>query len=285
MINKQFYLFRIFVTIGLIILTVNSCSKENDEPETAPKNWYYLPDKGFQNYLKAIGAVSDIRDDSVCITDEGLKIDTLNFNRIGYTAVTIEDINVEIGGVTIKNGFCSIPNMISDDNLSNVDTTLWTPIKDLTGIEYFTDLKCLYLNGNDIISMDLSKNKELEKLTAENNLFTSITFDNPELKYINLVNNLFESLDISKCAKQMNVFMVTGYSSLNNGGVISDDKQDVAGVLIINGLFYVQGSININGSFIFSKDNNKPLIINQPTMHDLQKFILRQPSDFLHPSK
>ena len=45
-------------------------------------------------------------------------------------------------------------------------------IADLTGIEYFTELKYLDCAGNHLTSLDLSRNTKLAELDAENNTYT-----------------------------------------------------------------------------------------------------------------
>ncbi len=92
-------------------------------------------------------------------------------------------------------------------------------INDLTGIEYFTNIKYLYINNNNLTSVDLSKNILLEQLRVyetgltsldvtsnknlnllwaqENNLSNLDLSQNTLLKSIVLYGNKFISLDLS----------------------------------------------------------------------------------------
>ncbi len=72
-------------------------------------------------------------------------------------------------------------------------------IKDLTGIEYLTNLRQLDIPGNDLTEVDLSKNTKLEYLCCENNKITKLDLSkNTKLRELCCSNNPIESLDLSK---------------------------------------------------------------------------------------
>ncbi|MCB9425785.1 MAG: T9SS type A sorting domain-containing protein [Flavobacteriales bacterium] len=72
-------------------------------------------------------------------------------------------------------------------------------ITNLSGIEYFTNLKYLYCYENHITSLDLSQNTQLIELNCNNNPLTSIDLsNNTALILLHCDNNRFTSLDLSK---------------------------------------------------------------------------------------
>ena len=63
-------------------------------------------------------------------------------------------------------------------------------ISDLTGIEYFTELKELYCDDNNLIKLDISSNKKLEVLTCTNNRLTELNISqNVQLTKLNCSDN------------------------------------------------------------------------------------------------
>ncbi|WCO01397.1 T9SS type A sorting domain-containing protein [Psychroserpens ponticola] len=71
-------------------------------------------------------------------------------------------------------------------------------ISDLTGIEDFTALIGLYVSNNNLTSLDVSTNIELEYLTCANNSLTSLDLSNNiALIVLNVSNNNLSSLDVS----------------------------------------------------------------------------------------
>lgn len=71
-------------------------------------------------------------------------------------------------------------------------------IFDLTGIEAFQNLKYLYCYNNNIATINLSNNLELEVLDIENNGLLSLDVTlNVALKELYISNNLLNSIDIS----------------------------------------------------------------------------------------
>lgn len=109
-------------------------------------------------------------------------------------------------------------------------------ISDLTGIEYFTNLNILscennqltsldlskniqlevvYCGNNQLTSLDLSKNQNLTKLMCENNLLTSLDLsNNPDLTFLNCYYNRLSSLNLSR--NQNLVTFGGGYNQLTS---------------------------------------------------------------------
>ncbi len=75
-------------------------------------------------------------------------------------------------------------------------------IKNLTGVEYLTNLFYLNCSNNQLTSLDLSKCTRLETLSCENNQLSSLNVSNcPDLSYFYCQNNQLPNLDLSKCTK------------------------------------------------------------------------------------
>ena len=72
-------------------------------------------------------------------------------------------------------------------------------IKDLTGIEYFTQLEKLYCYDNQLTKLDLSKNRALKKLTAFGNQLTSIDVSaNKALEELDMDGNPLTEINLSQ---------------------------------------------------------------------------------------
>jgi len=71
-------------------------------------------------------------------------------------------------------------------------------IYDLTGIEGFSSLKTLICNYNQLTSLDVSQNTELENLNCLNNQLTSLNVDGGSLILLSCQNNQLTNLDVSQ---------------------------------------------------------------------------------------
>ena len=72
-------------------------------------------------------------------------------------------------------------------------------VKSLAGIEKFTSVTLLHCEGNQLTTLDLSKNPALEKLYCFSNKLTSLNVTrNPKLEIINCEDNKLTSLDVTK---------------------------------------------------------------------------------------
>lgn len=108
-------------------------------------------------------------------------------------------------------------------------TTSTNVISSLEGIEAFVNLKRIYAPGNEITSIDLSKNilldtihlgfnnltsvtglddaKDLKWLSLSGNLFTEFTIENPSVKNILMSHNELVSFNASKCPNLNSVLL------------------------------------------------------------------------------
>lgn len=79
--------------------------------------------------------------------------------------------------------------------------------KNLTGVEHFTAVSFIMCNGNQLTSLDLSKNTALTSLTCDHNQLTSLKLPNNTVLYdLNCNYNQLSSLDVS---------MITGLRTLS----------------------------------------------------------------------
>ena len=75
-------------------------------------------------------------------------------------------------------------------------------IENLTGIEYFKNLKYLNCRRNNIKSIDLSKNPLLEEFLCEGNFIEELNFEGCEnLKLLDCSDNMIKNLDVSSLEK------------------------------------------------------------------------------------
>lgn len=73
-------------------------------------------------------------------------------------------------------------------------------IESLDGIEYFTSITSLKCYGNNIVSLDLSKNTELTELNVATNSLTDLDLtNNTKLVALSFGRNLIERIDLSNC--------------------------------------------------------------------------------------
>lgn len=94
----------------------------------------------------------------------------------------------------IKNSILTSDNISAIGALNIVDKS----IHDLTGIEYLTSLSYLNCSGNEITSLDLSKNTNLSYVDCSNNKLTELVLGNSDrLSNLLCSNNQLTELDIS----------------------------------------------------------------------------------------
>ena len=136
--------------------------------------------------------------------DSGLVITTNNNSS---------DEVVEINDVNFKDAFfrndISLYDQDEDGWLDKLEiamiTTLnlnYSNIKDLSGIEYLSDLKKLSCNEISLSKLDVSKNKKLEFLECEKTGLTKLDLSqNTNLKRLYCSGNQIKKLDVSKLSK------------------------------------------------------------------------------------
>ena len=101
------------------------------------------------------------------------------------------DYNIDTNGL---NG-----NILNSDAENVVTLNIFSKnITDLTGIEAFVNLKYLYCYYNNVESLDLQYNLELETLDIENNSLANLDVSqNLNLKELYISNNLLNAIDVS----------------------------------------------------------------------------------------
>lgn len=93
-----------------------------------------------------------------------------------------------------KNGQISISSVQGVTSLNVASSS----IADLTGIQSFKDLEILNCGGNNLTTLDLSKNTNLKELSVPMNKLTSIDLSkNTALTNLTCYSNLFTNLDFS----------------------------------------------------------------------------------------
>ncbi|MBF4483817.1 LamG-like jellyroll fold domain-containing protein [Flavobacterium sp. CSZ] len=100
------------------------------------------------------------------------------------------DLGIDTDGLNGKITITDASSITSLD-LSNSN------IKDLTGIEYFTSLTILDVSSNQLTTLDVSKNIELETLNASSNQLTTLDLSrNTKLTIVYVINNPLVTLNI-----------------------------------------------------------------------------------------
>jgi len=157
-------------------------------------------------------------------------------------------------------------NIPNDSNVftSAIDTVTQLDaynISDLTGIEDFTALSFLSCSSpsNQLTSLDVSTNTNLNNMTCQNNQLTSLDVSqNTALSYLTCQNNQLTSLDVSN----HNVFLCC----VNNPNLNCIDVYDVfwstANFTVVNGSIDPQHyfSNNCSGTAIEEQTTNKELL-------------------------
>ena len=89
------------------------------------------------------------------------------------------------------------PDEIS--NITRINVNYESEIKNLKGIEHFTALKELYCSSTGIMTLDVSKNKQLEYLSCYNTGITTLDVSkNEQLKELRCHRTGITTLDVSK---------------------------------------------------------------------------------------
>jgi len=118
------------------------------------------------------------------VDDVCTKMDDINFMDYCYRNF---DVNKD-GAVSMTEASAVKEIEVTKKNISS-----------LKGIEYFTQLTSLTCNGNQITSLDISKNTQLAYLNCISNQLSSLDISkNPLLADLYCSNNMLTSLDLSK---------------------------------------------------------------------------------------
>ena len=95
---------------------------------------------------------------------------------------------------------------------SGNDETFKTPgpVKNLRGLEHFTELRTLYCAGNRLTAIDISQNSKLEALYCDDNQITNLDLSrNVYLKELSCTDNPLTALDISYCPELVDLIAST----------------------------------------------------------------------------
>ena len=167
---------------------------------------------------------------AICISTSLLSQETIKIPDIGLEEALIA-LNLDSNGLTgdiLVSDTKYIVNLNINDPLNNKKLpNVNSKIKDLTGIEHFTNLtrldcygneirkinltkntKLTFLNcgDNKIETLDLSNNAELTSISCDYNKITSLKLGNkPVLIDLYCNNNYIEVLDIKECATLKNL--------------------------------------------------------------------------------
>ena len=121
-----------------------------------------------------------------------VKAQYINIPDANFKRALVENISINING----------DKEISKSEAASITFYLDVrdrQIKDLTGIEYFTNIERLYCSYNDIRILNLRKNKKLVQLDCSNNQLVKLDVSNNlKLASLQCSNNNLISLDINK---------------------------------------------------------------------------------------
>lgn len=102
------------------------------------------------------------------------------------------------------------------DKDEETNEPLYSDLRNIDEIRYFTSLKELKCDDNQLISLDLSKNTALEYLDCSNNYLTSLNLDkNTSLTYLECDGNQWTTLDLSKHSSLKEVYCEKNDLELN----------------------------------------------------------------------
>ena len=154
---------------GLIKLFTMDCDVPGEGVRISPENF---PDNAFRNYISS----SFDKDHNGYLSDEEI------------AAVTVIDF---------------IPADDSQDwAVSDQEDDFKTPgpVRSLEGIAYFTELQTLSCAGNQLETIDVSRNTKLQDLNCNDNLLPNLDLSkNTELRKLSCVGNALTGLDVSQC--------------------------------------------------------------------------------------
>lgn len=156
------------------------------EQETTNGNWIKDPSASY--LLDCSVLYTAIPDDNFeqALIDRGLDANPILDDRVLTSAIENETF------LNLTGNIGSIPE-------TNPNLLIRLDIADLTGIEGFTNLQTLFVQGNDLTTLDLSNNLELIDVRAfYNELMQSVNINGlANLQIIGLNNNQISSIDVS----------------------------------------------------------------------------------------
>ncbi|MCL7752319.1 leucine-rich repeat protein [Polaribacter sp. Z022] len=133
-------------------------------------------------------------------------------------------------------------------------------ISDLTGIEDFTSLTLLDVNENDLTSIDVSKNLELETIRLARNKLSEIDVtNNLKLQRLIINDNIIKSLDLSKnivlveLVCWLNDLSTLNIKNGNNTNITNFESQQNPKLLCIN---VDNANYSATNTIVWTKDSN-----------------------------
>ena len=128
-----------------------------------------------------------LAEDTLEVEAEAVRINATNFPDENFRKYIKENFDEDNDGII--------------DNIENITSIsiYESEIHSLKGIEFFWGLKELHCGENELTSLDVSKNTELEELSCHGNKLTSLDVSkNTALRELFCDNNKLTSLDVSK---------------------------------------------------------------------------------------
>ena len=122
-------------------------------------------------------------------SDPGIAIDATNFPDENFRAVVAgTDIDKDANGYLSDGEIAAVTELdVKEKGIQN-----------LKGIEFFTGLKELFCQNNELTSLDVSKNTELTRLACGQNQIKSLDLSkNTKIENLHCANNQLTALDVS----------------------------------------------------------------------------------------
>ena len=137
-------------------------------------------------------------------------------------------------------------------------------IKNIEGLQYFSNLQKLVINDNSITTINLTNFKSLQELRCSNNGLTSLIVGlfTPNLSYIDCSNNSLTTLDLSKADRldylkvsNNTLTSITGlvstyltYLNVDNNQLTTIDVSSLSGLGVIRCSNNLLTSLNVSNS-------------------------------------
>ena len=119
--------------------------------------------------------------------EEGITINAENFPDEAFREKVVRSFDTNLDGVLSASEIQAVTNI----------SCYGCGIKDLTGIQYFTELTTLDCADNLLTTLNISKNEKLQNLYLERNQISTLNVsDNPELKDLDCTGNLLTELNV-----------------------------------------------------------------------------------------
>lgn len=130
---------------------------------------------------------------TVTLPETGLEINETNFPDEIFRKYVSDKCDLDKSGKLTDRELLAVTKI----DISNGNNWMYKGAKDLTGIEYFTELKTLNCPGTKIESLDLSKNTALEFLQCNETALTALDVGkNTALKHLNCSSTNIAELNL-----------------------------------------------------------------------------------------